>query len=117
MLVVLGTIGIVGAMIAVGFGLDRWLGALKKPEQLEADKLRERRKRLSHGAGEAPATALRVREAQIANLRTSQRCTSCRAVMSGDTDDTARYDGVDLLVLHFTCVQGSIRPLPQKVHA
>ena len=103
MLVVLGTIGIVGAIIAIGIGIDRWIGALKKPEEIEADKERERKVLLSHGGGEAPATALRVRDAQIANLRITQRCAACHAVMTGGFDDAVRYGDLALLVLHFTC--------------
>ena len=103
MLVVLGTIGIVAAMMALGFGIDRWVGAVKKPEEVEATKERERKALLAHGAGEAPATAPRLRDAQIANLRTSQRCAACHAVMTCGADDGVRFGELDLIVLHFTC--------------
>ena len=103
MLVILGTIAIVLAAVVVGLVVDKKVGFLPAPKDFETAEQKQRKQLVSHGAGEAPATALRVREAQIAKLRTSQRCPSCRAQMTNDADDTVYYDGRELLVLHFTC--------------
>jgi len=103
MLFVFGTIAIVAAAIGIGIVIDRKVGLLAAPSDFETDAQRARKQLVSHGAGEAPATALRLRGAQIANLRTAQRCPSCRAAMTAGADDTVRYDERDLLVLHFAC--------------
>lgn len=97
---IIGTIAIVLVTIAIGLILDRKAPRLTdpRPESLDRKKLAT-----THAAGEAPSTALNVRDAQLDKLRTSQRCPECRAVMRGDADDHARYDDKDLLVLHFIC--------------
>lgn len=105
MTIVLGTVALVIVIVAIGMLIDRRFGILPAPKDFQDDtaEASERKKLATHGAGEAPATALQVREAQIARLRTSQRCSTCRAAMTGEADDTVRYDETDLLVLHFTC--------------
>jgi hypothetical protein len=101
--VILGTIGIVVVTVAIGMLVDRKMRLLPGPEDFENNKARERKKLATHGAGEAPHTALRVRDEQIAKLRTSQRCSECRREMRNEADDAVRFGGADLLVLHFTC--------------
>jgi len=101
--VILGTIAIVIVVVVLGVLFDRKVGFLPAPEDFDNDKERERKKLVSHGAGEAPATALRIRDTQIAKLRTSQRCTSCRREMRNEADDHVRFNETELLVLHFTC--------------
>lgn len=94
---IVGTLAIVLITIAVGLLVDRKYGVLPKPTELA-----EPKRPPKHAAGEAPATAIRARDGQLANLRV-QRCGSCRAVMTNETDDIVRYDARELLVLHFTC--------------
>jgi len=94
MVVVVGTIVIVIVAVAIGVLIEA-----KTPKLVEP----ARRPLPRHAAGEAPATALRIREPQIANLRASQRCTSCRAELVPTDDDRVQYDGRELLVLHFRC--------------
>lgn len=103
MAIVLGTIAIVIVTVAIGMLIDRKVGLLPAPKDFEPEPSNERKKLATHGAGEAPATALRVRDAQIAKLRTSQRCTSCRTPMIDQPDDTVRYNDTDLVMLHFVC--------------
>lgn len=103
MLVILGTLVIVAVTIAIGLLVDRKYPLLPSPKGLETKADRERKQLVSHAAGEAPATALHLRDAQIAKLRTSQRCPACRAAMIGGEDDHVRFDDRELLVLHFTC--------------
>lgn len=102
-LIILGTLAVVGVAVAIGMLINRKTPLLAAPEDFETEAQRARKQLVSHGAGEAPATALRVRAPQIEKLRTTQRCPSCRAAMGSDDDDTVRYDDRDLLVLHFTC--------------
>ena len=98
---VIGTIAVVLITVLVGVLLDRKLGIIPRPAELkQAD--RKQLPAATHGAGEAPATALRVRASQLARLRT-QRCTACRAAMTNEADDTVRYNERELLVLHFAC--------------
>jgi hypothetical protein len=103
---VIGTIAIVLVVIVVGLLVDRKVTVLPKPK-LEVAKLDK--PSAVHLPGEAPATALRVRGAQLDKLRTSQRCPSCRTAMEAGADDTVRYDDADLLVLHFTCTRCDAR--------
>lgn len=96
--IVLGTLGIVLAAVVIGLLVDRKVPVLPKPEAPP-----ERAQLPAHTAGEAPATALRVRAEQLAKLRTSQHCPTCRAVMRGEPDDHVRYGDAELLVLRFSC--------------
>ncbi|NVB79220.1 MAG: hypothetical protein HOV81_12535 [Kofleriaceae bacterium] len=99
---IVGTIAIVLVTVAIGIWIDRKKPLLPRPEDFtEPEKLPPPQ----HAAGEAPATAIPASESQLANLRSSQRCTACRARMADDpaADDRVRYDDRDLLVLHFTC--------------
>jgi RNase P subunit RPR2 len=100
-MIVLGTIAIVLITIAVGVLVDRKHSILPKPTELMVDK-KPPPQPATHGAGEAPATAIRTRASQLAKLR-AQRCPTCRAEMRNDADDTVRYDERELIVLHFTC--------------
>jgi hypothetical protein len=102
-LVVIGTIAIVAATIAIGVLVDRKISLLPRPQELlEAGKPKQPR----HDAGEAPATAIRARGAQLDRLRRSRRCPTCREplVVEGD-DECVRYDDRELLVIHLRCTR------------
>ena len=98
---IIGTIAIVLITIAVGILVDRKVGFLPKPTEIASDE-GTKPPPPTHGAGEAPATAIRARAGQLVKLR-KQRCPACRAEMTPGTDDTVRYDERDLVVLHFAC--------------
>jgi len=101
LLVIVGTIAIVAVTITVGVLLDRRIGLLPRPKELlEAGKPKPAR----HDAGEAPATAIRARGAQLERLRGARRCPTCREVLvaAGD-DERVRYDDRELLVIHLRC--------------
>jgi hypothetical protein len=94
---VVGTALIVAITIAIGVYADRKLHVQIQPVPTLA-KLR------GHAVGEAPSTAIRAGAAQLANLRASQRCTECRALLEADVpDDAIRYAERNLLVIHFQC--------------
>ena len=95
---IIGTIAIVLITIAVGLLVDRKVGFLPKPMEIAEDK----KLPPPHALGEAPATAIRARDSQLAKLR-AQRCTSCRKAMTNQADDIVRYNERELLVLHFLC--------------
>lgn len=100
---IVGTIAIVLITVAVGLLIDRKHSILPKPSDIVAEHA-VAPKIATHAAGEAPATAIRVRGGQLAKLRI-QRCTACRAAMTTGDDDTVRYNDRKLLVLHFACTQ------------
>ena len=101
-----GSLAIVAITIAFGVWATRHKGIVPtKQELLDAQKPKPPR----YAAGAAPATAIRAGEAQLERLRTSQRCTSCRAVMTVAGEDTVRYDERDLLVLDLHCTCGARR--------
>lgn len=97
---IIGTIAIVLVTVVIGLLIDRKAPILPKPQTPEPKQLAP-----VHLAGEAPATALRARGAQLDKLRGSQRCPTCRAAMQTLPDEHVRYDDADLLVLHFNCRQ------------
>jgi hypothetical protein len=98
--VIIGTIAIVLVAVVVGLLIDRKAPILGRPEDTAAADLK---KRSTHAAGEAPATALRIHDNQLDTLRATQRCPRCRSTMQSAPDDHVRYDDADLLVCHFTC--------------
>lgn len=98
--VIVGTLAIVLVTIVIGLIVDRKAPILPRHE----DAAQKRKKLSTHAAGEAPATALRVRGEQLDKLRAAQRCPKCRAMMDSQPDDHVRYNDADLLVLHFACV-------------
>ena len=95
---IIGTLAIVLITVAVGLLVDRKVGFLPKPTEIAEDK----KLPPAYGAGEAPATAIRARDGQLAKLRV-QRCTSCRRPMTNVADDVVRYNERELLVLSFAC--------------
>ena len=103
---IVGTVAIVGLTIAIGVYIDRRVKLLPRAEDLAPA---ERNPPPKHAAGEAPATAIRARDAQQTRLRGSQRCTQCRAAMISEPDDTVRYDNRALLVLQFRCPECAAR--------
>jgi hypothetical protein len=106
---VVGTIGIVAITIVAGVLLDRKIGILPRPEKLRAlDKPRGP----TYAPGEVPATAISTTAARLANLRASQRCTSCRGPAVADSEERVRYGDHELIVLRFRCTRcGESRPL------
>ncbi len=94
-MIVAATIAVVAVAIAIGWFVDRRFAV--KPEQLrESPKPRD-------AIGSTPATAIRASDAQLARLRTAQRCTACRNEMTCGDDDRVRYDDRTLLVLKLAC--------------
>jgi hypothetical protein len=94
---ILGTLLIVAISVAIGRYLDRRYAIIPRAEVLRPHPP-------GHAAGESPAMAIRVRPAQLATLRTSQRCADCRAALEANGSDAAiRFGERTLAVIHFTC--------------
>jgi hypothetical protein len=96
---ILGTIAIVLGTIAIGLLLTRKTPIMPNPEELAQPP----KKRPAHGAGEAPATAIRAGAAQLARLKTSQRCGECRTVMVAGDEEHVHFGGGELLVVQLRC--------------
>ena len=95
--VIVGTCAIVAITIAIGMYADKRFAIVPRAEVL-------RPRPPGHAAGEAPALAIRARPAQLATLRATQRCRTCRAPLeAAGPDDTIRYGERTLAVLHFRC--------------
>jgi RNase P subunit RPR2 len=109
--VIIGTILIVVAVIAIGVFLDRKIGILPRPKELKGNVMVEvnrtktvESKRPRYEAGEAPSTAIRARGAQLDKLRASRRCSKCREPLASTGDDeNVRYGDGELLVVHLRC--------------
>jgi hypothetical protein len=94
---IVGTIAIVAITIAIGRYLDKRYAIVPRAEVL-------RPRPPGHAAGESPAMAIRARPAQLAKLRSSQRCDGCRAPLDANgPDDAIRLGARTLAVLHFAC--------------
>ena len=98
---IVGTIAIVAAVVALGMLLTRKRGFLVKPAELAEPKPKP--KPPSHAAGEAPATAIRAAGEQLARLRTTQRCRECRTIMTAGPDERVRYGDGELIVIELRC--------------
>lgn len=98
---VIGTIGVVVAVVVLGMLADRRWGLVPSPERLRA--AGAPKPLLGHAAGEAPATALHVTPAQLARLAATQRCPKCRATMAAAGDTPVTFEGRELRVLAFRC--------------
>jgi hypothetical protein len=97
--IIIGTIAVVLATIAIGIVVDRKWGLLPRADKLAEPPVRPP----LHAAGDAPATAIRASAEQLAKLRI-QRCRDCRAKLeSAGEDDDVRYDERALIVLQFRC--------------
>ena len=93
-MMIVGTIAIVLASIAVGLFLDRKLGLLPDPRRLRPD-----RRLPAPGPGEAGANPLRLTTGELAKVR-AQRC--CGA-MTQLPDDAVRVGNEQVTVLRFRC--------------
>ncbi|HSR99493.1 MAG TPA: hypothetical protein VLM79_20715 [Kofleriaceae bacterium] len=99
--VVLGTIGIVAVVIAVGVALDRRFGLLPRPRELRQwRELREAaRPRLevpAYAPGEAPETALEDPPATV-------RCRGCGRAARPLDDSRATLGDRELVVRRYRC--------------
>jgi len=92
---VLGTLGIVAAVIAAGMLADRKFGLLPRPRAL-LPAGRPGHKLPPHAPGEAPETAL-------AALPPTVRCRACRAQAVPEGDSRVTYGDRELAVRRFRC--------------
>jgi hypothetical protein len=101
--VIIGTLVIIIITVLVGVFLEKRSGIKLEKQNLSTEV--KRPPPAKYTLGETAATAFRVGDAQLAKLRTSQRCPECRAEMAylDADDDRVRYDQRDLMVLHFNC--------------
>ena len=97
MIAIVGTCAIVAVVVALGVFADKRFAIVPRREVLHP-------RPPAPAAGEAPALAIRAKPAQLATLRTTQRCEGCRAALEANgPDDAIRYNDRGLAVLHFTC--------------
>lgn len=96
--IVLGTLGIVAAVVAAGVLIDRRFALLPRPrELLEAGK--PGMKLPPHAPGEAPETALATPPDKV-------RCRACRREALPDSEggeDRVTYGDRELVVRHYRC--------------
>lgn len=103
--VVVGTLAVVGAAIAVGAWTTSQRGLVPRPDELTAPA----KPRPAYAAGEAAATAIRAGAVQLDRLRATQRCASCRARMTVAGEERVRYDERDMLVIDLRCLPCAMR--------
>jgi hypothetical protein len=98
---ILGSLAVVGALIAIGIWLDRRVSVLPRPEALR-DAARPKLPGSEHAAGTAPHTALRLGEAQLDTVLAGQRCT-CGVALVGDPPEELVFDGRALRSIRLRC--------------
>ena len=91
---VLGTLGIIAAVIAAGVLADRRFGLLPRPRQLLASGRPGWKP--PHAPGEAPETALAAAPRTV-------RCRACHRQTVPDGDSRATYGDRELVVRRYRC--------------
>jgi hypothetical protein len=92
---VLGTLGVVGLVIAAGVVADRRFGLLPRSRELrEAGKAGLRLP--PHAPGEAPETALAAPPRTV-------RCHRCRRTPQLEAESRATYDARELVIQRYRC--------------
>jgi len=92
---VLGTLGVVGVVIAAGIIVDRRFGILPRPRELR-DAGTHGLKLPPHAPGEAAETALEVPPAMV-------RCRTCRRRTVLDGESAATFGDRALVVRRYRC--------------
>jgi hypothetical protein len=92
---VLGTLGVVGLVIAAGILVDRRFGVLPRPRALR-DAGKPGLKLPPHAPGEAPETALAAPPHTV-------RCHACRRPAQLHDEARATYDARELVIQHYHC--------------
>src|SRR5258705_3968164 len=106
--VILGTIGIVGAVVAVGMLIDRRWSILPRPGELAAI---DPKAPQPDPPGTAPGTALRLTPSKLAAALGAQRCT-CKARMTAGPGEPIRFGDRELALYRLTCATcGATRAL------
>ena len=98
--VILGTIGIVAAVIGLGVLIDRKWSILPRPGELaQADA----KAPPPDPPGTAPGAALRLTEKKLERALESQRCAACKARVTAGPGETIRFGDKELRVFRLTC--------------
>ena len=102
-LVILGTIAIIGVVVAGGLWLDRRVSVIPRPEELR-EAARPKLPGGEHLPATAPQTALRADAAQRGRVIERQRCTcSGKPALAVESEDEARFGDRTLLVVRLRC--------------
>jgi hypothetical protein len=113
--VILGTIGIVAAMIGLGVLIDRKWSILPRPGELAKI---DPKAPPPDPPGTAPGAALRLTEKKLERARESQRCAACKARLTAGPGETIRFGDRQLQVFRMTCENcGATRALYVEVVA
>jgi hypothetical protein len=98
--VILGTIGIVAAVIGLGVLIDRkWSILPRKGELAKIDP----KAPAPDPAGTTPGAALRLTQAKLERALEAQRCTACQGRLAAGPGETVRYGAGELQVFRLTC--------------
>jgi hypothetical protein len=102
-LVILGTVAIVGVVVAGGLWLDRRVSILPRKEELQ-EASRPKLPGGDHEPGSAPQTALRSDAEQRRRVLARQRCTCAgKPHLAVEAEEDARYGDRTLLVVRMRC--------------
>lgn len=110
---ILGTIGIVIAVVAIGVLIDRRWGILPRPGELAAageanakGKAKDKDKAVApEPPGTVAAAPLRLTPKKLAAALTAQRCAGCGARVDAGPGEPIRYADAELQLFRLTCAQ------------
>jgi hypothetical protein len=104
---ILGTIGIVIAVVAIGALIDRRWGILPRPGELAAagDGKTKGKPAAPQPPGTAAAAPLRLTPKKLAAALTAQRCAGCGARVDAGPGEPIRYADAELQLFRLTCAQ------------
>jgi|SRR5688572_2401837 hypothetical protein len=112
---ILGTIGIVIAVVAIGMLIDRRWGILPRPGELAAAgdaKAKAKTAAAPEPPGTAAAAPMRLTPKKLAAALTAQRCAGCGARVDAGPGEPIRYADAELQLFRLTCAQcGAARGL------
>jgi RNase P subunit RPR2 len=100
---ILGTVGLIAAFIAIGLWVDKRVSLLPRKEELQEASRPRRPTDAPHEAGLAPRTALRLDATRMAAVLGRQRCKACKRTLDADAPSEILFDGRHLLSVRLTC--------------
>jgi hypothetical protein len=98
--VLLGTLGVIAAVIVIGVWIDRKVSIVPRPEALrDAGTARPP----PDPPGTVAAAPLRLTGKKLARALVAQRCVACRTRLEPGPGESIRFAGKELLLFRMTC--------------
>jgi hypothetical protein len=100
--VVLGTLGVVAAVVVIGMLIDRKVSLLPRPEELRE---MDAPKPPPEPPGTVASAPLRLTARRLAKALVAQRCVTCRTRLDAGPGVPIRFSGKELQLFRLTCAK------------